>query len=125
MERAISLITILGVVAISITLVIVIEYKQKESFTELYFTDFDALPKNMLIDKTYNVSFTIVSHEIKTKNYNVEIISPILNKTSPLTLLPDQNKTTKIQIIPKTPTNRSKFSIKTNNQEIYFYYSVK
>ena len=121
----ISWITILGIIAIIMTLVIVIEYKQKEYFTELYFTDIDDLPKEMLKNQVYNISFTLSSHEKDSKTYDIEIISSIQNKTITSTILPGQNKTTRIKIIPDKISDKSKFSIKCDDLEIYFYYTVK
>lgn len=44
--------------------------RQHQTFSELYFTDYAALPKNITAGKTYAVPFTTVNHETKSVTYN-------------------------------------------------------
>jgi uncharacterized membrane protein len=46
---------------------------QPEQFSELYFTNPDALPSTTVSGKTYSVPFTIVNHEAGKKTYDYEI----------------------------------------------------
>jgi hypothetical protein len=74
-------------------------FKPQESFTELYFEDHTALPKEFRVGEAQTVAFTVISHESMPLNYTYEVkiqnesyktgfflLNPGVNKTVPLNL---------------------------------------
>lgn len=47
---------------------------QTEKFTELYFDDYESLPKDLLEGELYSGQFIIVNHEGTTKIYSYEVM---------------------------------------------------
>src|SRR5438309_740068 len=87
-------------IAIIVTLVISINHKVQEPFTELYFNDFKYLPK--IISDNVSFSYTINNLENKDFTYNVNItaevfynnLSQVINlKNFNVTINKDSNKT--------------------------------
>jgi len=77
---------------------------EREQFNELYFNQHRELPKEMELNKTYSISFTVSNHELRGNNYIYEIVSDIKTQKHNFSLLPEETAIFSVQV---TPTNRT------------------
>lgn len=98
-----------------------------EHFSELYFTDHLALPKEVDVGEVYTVPVTVTSHEGTPKTYTYQVTvsadgSPPEQTTDSFTLQDTQTKQFPISFLPTTPntTYLINVTLQHNNQTIQF-----
>ena len=98
---------------------------QPERVTELYFTDYQSIPKKVAAGTTNLVSFTVVNHESRPVNYHYEAWITINGQASMLTsgtvsLKDAQNAATIVRFQPTVAGETYQLAIKLTNvhQEI-------
>lgn len=77
------------------------EIAMEGSFTELYFTEHKELPEILVINETYDVSFTISNHEVVATDYIYEIDSKIEKFRENISLAPEQEAVITLSITPQ------------------------
>lgn len=98
----------------------------REPFTEIYFTNPKDIPKVMSVNKTYNILFSIMSHEKEAKDCEYRIESAIGAFSGNTTLAPKQTKTINLKLKPKSErVDEDRFKIILENKEIFFWYKVE
>jgi hypothetical protein len=92
------------VIGIAITLIFVMfmraEIMSEEGFTELYFGEHRKLPREMAINESYDISFTLTNHELETTKYIFEVDSKIEKFKETITLLPGESAVFTLSITP-------------------------
>lgn len=98
-----------------------------ERFSELYFTDHLALPKEVTPDTTYTIPITVVSHEGTHKYYQYKVSiskdgQPTEQYSHSFELDHLQTKNFSISFLPTTPnsTYLINVTLQHNNQTIQF-----
>ncbi|MDO8736777.1 MAG: DUF1616 domain-containing protein [Thermoleophilia bacterium] len=101
--------------------------KQSEQFTELYFTDYEEMPKFVEVGRSYPVGFTIVNHENRGEAYEyrataVEGSLATVLETASLYLNNEEKAERQIVFTPSKTGEKSKLVIELvdRNQEITF-----
>ncbi|PIO08821.1 hypothetical protein COT47_01065 [Candidatus Woesearchaeota archaeon CG08_land_8_20_14_0_20_43_7] len=74
---------------------------KKEAFSELYFEDPENLPTLIKTNESRNLTFTMTNRELGDMTYLLEITSPIINLTSPITLKKGEKRSFLIGFNPK------------------------
>jgi len=74
--------------------------RQREHFSALYFSRPDSIPGQVLINSSYNVSFTIVNHEAGVTRYVYEIESDVQRLRGNISLVPGGRAIISLQFTP-------------------------
>jgi len=90
---------------------------QPERVTELYFTDYKTIEKQVTVKKQYSIPFTVVNHETRPTTYSYETAAITGTKSTPLssgtlTLIDGQAGNVTVDFTPTTPGTTYQISIK-------------
>lgn len=102
LSKAVLIAIVLGVLfTVVFTLFVLEKNKQDDAFTELYFTQPDALPDIMQLNHTYNVSFTFTNHELEPTEYVYSVESVFENFSRIVTLGVGESASFTLSVTPR------------------------
>ncbi len=101
-----------------------------ESFTELYFSDYSKVPKNLTLGKKYPIQFTISNHEFKnyTYTYQTELVGQNLTrKSKPVTVSVESGKRIRrtTSIFASQPGEQVELIVRVLNKNLTIHYKAK
>lgn len=103
---------------------------QPENFTELYFSDYSALPKLLTVGKNYPVPFTIANHESKAFAYTYQIElteagTKTVSKPVKVTVANDHTVQRTVYIFARQPGDHVEMVIRVLNKNLTIHYKAR
>ncbi|MEA1924234.1 MAG: hypothetical protein U9M95_00035 [Candidatus Altiarchaeota archaeon] len=98
--KAVIVASVAGIMLVA-GLIFLGEKSSDEGFTELYFNNPDQLPEELVVNKSFIVSFTVVSHEKNPVEYVYNVSSSLFDDSMSFSLSPGESRRVDVEFAPR------------------------